>query len=115
VGPQQPLGTQGRNLCLTEIRPLHSTHRVVGFNAEFHPSLQGAAVLLATVGVDAVLEDGHKRVTVALELGIPTLQVTINQRQFSRNRRVKWPIQPCTESTAESSERGGAQRRSGGG
>lgn len=51
-------------------------------------------VRLATDGVHAVLEDGHKRVHAAIELGIKRLPVTIVQRQFGRNRRVKYPLGP---------------------
>jgi hypothetical protein len=49
-------------------------------------------VQIATDGQYAILEDGHKRVCIAIELCIDMLPVKIVRRQFSAKRRVKWPI-----------------------
>ena len=51
-------------------------------------------VVLACDGSHVVVEDGHKRIEAAIELGIKTLPVEINRRRFSATRRVKYAIGP---------------------
>jgi len=40
------------------------------------------------------MAEGHKRVMIAIELGIKTLPVTVTEREFSRSRRMKYRIGP---------------------
>jgi hypothetical protein len=49
---------------------------------------------LATDGVHVVVEEGHRRIHVAIELGIQKLPVTITHRRFGRKRRMKFQIGP---------------------
>ncbi|WP_300747603.1 hypothetical protein [Pseudomonas sp.] len=51
-------------------------------------------VELVTDGRHVFLQEGHKRLMIAIELGIPKLAVTITRRPFSRTRRMKFGIRP---------------------
>lgn len=49
---------------------------------------------IATDGKHVVVEEGHRRIHIAIELGIKKLPVKITRRQFGRNRRMKFSIGP---------------------
>ena len=51
-------------------------------------------VELVTDGRFAFLQEGHKRVMIAMEMGIEHLPVTIIERPFSVTRRMKFLIGP---------------------
>lgn len=68
---------------------------------------------IATDGKHVVVEEGHRRIHIAIELGIKKLPVKITRRQFGRNRRMKFSIGPELAAILNPSEEPGASSPGG--
>lgn len=87
--PELPTMELYRYRAHRTLQELHGFRRLVG---QIKADGVKEPILLATDGQHAVVEDGHKRIEAAVQLGIKTLPVAINRRQFSLTRRVKYPL-----------------------